>query len=92
MGSGVIRCRGVVRGRVQGVWYRQGCKEAAQAAGVSGWVRNRPDGTVEAVLEGDEPAVAEMLAWMGLGPPLAVVDGLDHEAEEVRGERGFTVR
>src|SRR5690606_23733445 len=51
-GAGDVRAHVVASGRVQGVWYRQGCWEAADAAGVRGWVRNRPDGTVEAVLEG----------------------------------------
>jgi len=62
-----------VSGRVQGVWYRQSCAQAARAAGVSGWVRNRADGRVEAWFEGGRSAVEAMLAWSRVGPPRARV-------------------
>jgi acylphosphatase len=88
----MIRKRAVARGRVQGVFYRQSCVEHAVAAGVAGWVRNRDDGTVEAVLEGDADAVEAVLAWMAEGPPQAVVVGVDVQDEVPTGERGFTVR
>lgn len=65
--------RVVASGRVQGVWYRQSCREIAVAAGVTGWVRNNPDGTVEALLQGDSAAVEHVIAWMREGPPQAVV-------------------
>ncbi|MFN0090587.1 MAG: acylphosphatase, partial [Acidimicrobiales bacterium] len=65
--------------------------EAARL-GVSGWVRNRPDGRVEAELEGPPPAVAALLAWLGEGPPRAVVTGLDVEELTPTGASGFTVR
>lgn len=62
-------CSVVIRGRVQGVGYRMAMVEAALARGVSGWVRNRRDGTVEAVVQGDEASVDEMLEWCRRGPP-----------------------
>ncbi|MCD9624369.1 acylphosphatase [Rhabdothermincola salaria] len=82
----------VVSGRVQGVWYRQTCIERARSAGVTGWVRNRPDGTVEATLEGERPAVEALLAWMAEGPPGAVVDHLDLTDRAPSGATGFEVR
>lgn len=63
----------VVRGRVQGVGYRFAMTEAALALGVTGWVRNRRDGTVEAIVQGDDESVARMLAWCRRGPPGASV-------------------
>ena len=66
----------VVSGRVQGVGYRYAMTDAARAAGVSGWVRNRRDGTVEALVQGDETSVQRMLEWCRHGPPAARVTGL----------------
>ncbi len=88
----VVRYRVVVSGRVQGVWYRETCKSQAAAAGVAGWVRNNDDGTVEAVLEGEEESVQRVLAWMRQGPPGAVVGNVDARAEEPVGESSFAVR
>lgn len=90
--GGVIRRRVVVHGRVQGVWYRQSCRERATEAGVAGWVRNRADGTVEAVIEGEPRAVEAVLDWMADGPALAVVAKVDVTDEPVAGEQGFEVR
>lgn len=87
-----VRVRVVVSGRVQGVWYRQSCREEADAAGVRGWVRNRPDGTVEAVLEGSAAAVERVLGWMRTGPPRAAVHGLRAAHERPQGEASFEVR
>jgi acylphosphatase len=88
----VVRYRVVVTGEVQGVWFRESCRRQAVAAGVTGWVRNLRDGSVEAVLEGDPDAVERVMAWMGVGPPHAVVAHLDAHAEPPRGETSFAVR
>lgn len=88
----MIRRRVIVRGRVQGVWYRQSCRLEALDVGVVGWVRNNDDGTVEAVLEGDADAVDRVMAWMRLGPPHAAVSRVDYTDETPRGEQGFAVR
>ena len=79
-------------GRVQGVFFRDTCRRVALANGVAGWVRNRPDGSVEAALEGDAAAVEEVLAWMRTGPAGAVVAAVEVRDEEPSGERGFAVR
>ncbi len=87
------KCRRVViSGRVQGVWFRGWTIETARALGLDGWVRNRRDGTVEAVFEGAAAAVDEMLRACERGPPFAsvlAVEVFDH-AEAV--QPGFTTR
>jgi acylphosphatase len=87
-----VRARVVVSGRVQGVFFRDTCRERARAAGVVGWVRNRADGTVEAEFEGTAVAVEALVAWCRQGPPRARVDGVVREAREPVGERTFRVR
>ena len=77
---------------MQGVWYRESCRREAAARGVSGWVANRMDGSVEAVLEGPEPSVAEVVAWCRMGPPRADVTGVDVTMEPPEGLVGFRVR
>ena len=77
--SGVIR-RVVIRGRVQGVGYRAWVDHHARGLGLHGWVRNRRDGSVEAVFEGAEDVVADMIAACRNGPPSARVDGIAEEA------------
>lgn len=71
----VVRAR--IHGRVQGVGYRAALCAQAQRLGVRGWVRNRRDGTVEAVLAGTSDAVQRLLAWAERGPPAAVVDRIE---------------
>lgn len=79
-------------GRVQGVYFRDTVRRAALAAGVSGWVRNNPDGTVEAVLEGDEDAVERVVAVCRTGPPGARVDDVLVRSEHPQGLVGFEIR
>ena len=67
----------VIRGRVQGVCYRAGAVAEAERLGLSGWVRNRRDGSVEAVVGGAEAAVADFIAWARKGPPAAVVGAVE---------------
>jgi acylphosphatase len=81
-----------ISGRVQGVWFRESCREQAHALGVAGWVRNLGDGRVEAVFEGPEAAVERMVVWCGTGPRSADVDTVEITTETVVGESGFTVR
>lgn len=88
----MVRYRVVVTGEVQGVWFRESCRRQAVAVGVTGWVRNLRDGSVEAVLEGDPDAVERVMAWMRVGPPHAVVAHLDAHAEPPLGESSFAVR
>lgn len=80
-----------VSGRVQGVWFRYHTQEAAQRLGVTGWVRNLPDGRVEAVFEGDESAVSAVVAWCRRGPSAARVSGVEVRVEEPTGNEGFEV-
>jgi acylphosphatase len=89
---GQVRARVFVSGRVQGVWFRESCREQAVAAGVSGWVRNRYDGRVEAVLEGPPAAVERVVRWCHDGPARARVDAVEVEDEQPVGEQGFHVR
>jgi acylphosphatase len=87
-----VRVHVWVSGVVQGVFYRASTREQARAAGVAGWVRNLPDGRVEAVLEGPRDAVERVLAWMCVGPPRAVVEDVVAVSEPVEGLVGFSVR
>ncbi len=66
-----------IHGRVQGVWYRESMRLEAERLGVTGWVRNRGDGAVEAVVQGEEDAVAALIAWCRVGPPAARVENID---------------
>jgi acylphosphatase len=81
-----IRAHVIITGRVQGVAFRADTRWSAQQIGVSGWVRNRPDGSVEAVIEGERKRVEEMLAWCRRGPALARVDEMKLEWEPYTGE------
>jgi acylphosphatase len=87
-----VRRRVLVSGRVQGVWFRESCREQAIVAGIAGWARNLADGRVEVVVEGPEAAVDRVIAWCREGPPRARVDGVEVVAETPVGERGFRVR
>jgi acylphosphatase len=87
-----VRRRVLVSGRVQGVFFREGCRERAEAAGVSGWARNRGDGRFEACLEGNEDAVTRVVEWCRRGPSAAQVETVDVSDEEPQGETGFRVK
>jgi acylphosphatase len=82
----------VVRGRVQGVFFRDTTRRLAESAGVAGWVRNTPDGAVEAVFEGDPGAVEELVEFCRRGPSRAEVDSVEVAEEEPEGLSGFEVR
>ncbi len=87
-----VRVRVVVTGRVQGVWFRDSCREQARALNVGGYVRNRSDGAVEAEFEGPPAAVARMVAWCREGPPRARVDDVHVEDLPATGDARFVVR
>ena len=82
-----------IHGRVQGVWFRGSMQQEADRLGVAGWARNRPDGTVEAELEGTRDAVDALIAWARHGPRGARVTDVQVRWTEPRGEGGeFAVR
>ena len=85
------RCRVVVEGRVQGVWYRDTCRGEAVRRQVDGWVRNLPDGRVEAVFEGEPDDVAALVEWAGRGPARAQVTSVTATDEPPADEHGFRV-
>ncbi len=78
-----------VSGRVQGIGFRWATVQRARSRGVAGWVRNRPDGAVEAVFEGPADAVDALVAWIRRGPSGARVDDVTVEQEAPVGESGF---
>ena len=82
----------VVHGFVQGVFFRDSVRRRASTAGVSGWVRNNRDGTVEAVFEGNDLAVERLVEFCRDGPRGARVDRVESEVEEPEGLVGFLVR
>jgi acylphosphatase len=81
-----------VSGRVQAVFFREMTRRMAQAEGVTGWVRNMPDGRVEAVFEGPDQAVERMIEWARTGPEMAVVDEVEVVDEDPEGLDRFDVR
>jgi acylphosphatase len=87
----VIRKRVVVYGRVQGVFFRDTARRMAQSRNVSGWVRNTPEGTVEAVFEGERDAVESMVRWCDEGPRGAVVERVEAADEEPQGLTEFRI-
>jgi acylphosphatase len=88
----VIRNRVLVSGRVQGVYFRDTCRRLALRYGLSGWVRNLPDGRVEAVFEGSADAVHRLVAWTREGPDSAIVTGVVVHGEPPEGLRTFVIR
>jgi len=88
-----IRAEVRITGRVQGVWFRQSTKQTAEHYGVRGWVSNRPDGSVAAVIEGDKDAVQAVVDWCKYGPELARVEDLQVNWTAATGEfERFRVR
>lgn len=88
-----IRTRLAITGRVQGVWYRGATEAEARRLGVDGWVRNLPDGSVEAVIEGEPAAVRALVEWCRTGPPGARVASVREQAEPAGDDLvGFRIR
>jgi len=90
-----MRARAVVvfRGRVQGVYFRAHCAEKAEELGLDGYVRNMPDGSVQAVFEGDKAVIEACIGWNKGAQPYARVDAIDVSWMEPKGEsKGFHVR
>lgn len=86
------RMRVIVSGRVQGVFFRAYTRETAQSLKLTGWVRNLPDGKVEAVFEGEDNNVQAMLEWCRKGPPHAIVNHIEAAEESCTGEfRDFRI-
>jgi acylphosphatase len=88
----MIRRRVIVRGLVQGVFFRDSVRRRAATAGMSGWVRNTRDGAVEAVFEGDPDGVSQLVAYCHEGPRGARVDAVEVTDEVPEGIGGFTIR
>jgi acylphosphatase len=86
-----VRARVVASGVVQGVFFRGSCRREALNRKVVGWVRNNPDGSVEAVFEGSAPEVDALVGWMRQGPRLAQVEVADVTMEELEDLSGFRI-
>ena len=90
--SEAVRRRVVVRGHVQGVFFRDSCRREARSLGAGGWIANRHDGAVEVVFEGDPDAVAALVEWCRHGPRGADVHSVEDTAEEPEGLTRFEIR
>jgi acylphosphatase len=86
-----VRVRVRVSGRVQGVFFRDACRERARAEMLGGWVRNTADGAVEAEFEGSAAAVDRLVAWCRTGPPRAKVDNVETNLVSTIGDRRFRI-
>ncbi len=86
-----VRAHAIISGRVQGVFFRVETKRAADGFGVSGWVRNRRDGTVEALFEGDQDRVDAVLEWCKEGPAHARVSDVNVDWENTRGNSAHLI-
>jgi acylphosphatase len=85
------RVRVEVSGQVQGVFFRKGCADEARRRGVAGFVRNMPEGGVEAAFEGNDADVDAMVHWCRRGTDWADVDSVQVQEEQPKGETGFTI-
>lgn len=92
MTANLRRVHVLVSGRVQGVGFRWEARSRAVSLGVTGWVRNRRDGNVEAVFEGEADRVEFLLRWCRQGPAVAYVDEIEIEEQVPTGEQGFAIR
>ena len=92
MSGSTVRAHLRITGRVQGVWYRASTQREARRLGVAGWVRNRPDGSVEADIEGARDRVEALIAWCRGGPPHARVADVAVTWGAPDGAEGFTIR
>jgi acylphosphatase len=88
----VVRYRVLISGRVQGVFFRDTCRRLAVEHGVAGWVRNLPDGRVEAVFEGAAEDVGQLVNWAHSGPRLATVQDVAVQAEPPEGLDAFQIK
>jgi acylphosphatase len=89
----MTRARLVIRGRVQGVFFRQSTREIAERLGLTGWAKNCPDGSVAAVFEGEKQSVEAAITWCRQGPPAARVSTLDIDWQEFKNEfPDFSIR
>ena len=88
----MVRKRVLVSGEVQGVFFRDQCRRLAGQQGVAGWVRNLPDGRVEAIFEGDPDSVERLIQWAYHGPSRARVTAVDVRDEPVEGLASFQIR
>ena len=88
----MIRRRVVVHGHVQGVFFRETARRLAERHSVAGWIVNAPDGTVDAVFEGEPEDVERLVAFCRVGPRGAVVERVDVTHEEPEGVQAFAVR
>ena len=86
------RAEVVVRGAVQGVFFRVEARDRARSLRLAGWIRNAPDGSVEAAFEGEDERVESMVEWCRRGPRGARVDDVDVTSTEVQNEDGFSIR
>ena len=88
----MIRRRVAIYGHVQGVFFRDATRRLAELEGVTGWIRNRPDGAVEAVFEGEPDSVERLVSFARKGPRGARVERVELAEQEPEGLRGFSVR
>ena len=88
-----LKAHVLIRGRVQGVFFRAETCSQAHRLGIVGWVKNRWDGRVEAVLEGEEKSVQKMIGWCYKGPPASIVEDVEVKWEDYKGEfTSFSIR
>jgi acylphosphatase len=86
MMMGNIRTHLIIEGRVQGVWFRESTRREAISLKLTGWVKNRPEGTVEVLIEGPEHEVNRLVSWCQKGPPAARVSGIRKEQDDWQDE------